>query len=84
MTQRIVVHQENDLENSTESLVYLEKILDKWSATKFSEPFLSLISRSNSYSNRVQLMSLGLVSFLANKYLKAAWSVNTITFEHRR
>jgi hypothetical protein len=50
-------------------------IRNKWSAIEFSTPFLSLISKSNSWSRRIHLMSLGLVSFLVRRYFRAAWSV---------
>jgi hypothetical protein len=49
--------------------------LDKWSATKFSTPFLSLISMSNSWSKRIHQINRGLASFLVRRYLRAAWSV---------
>ena len=41
--------------------------------------FLSLISRSNYCSKSTNLINLGFASFLANAYLKATWSMNTIT-----
>ena len=48
---------------------------DKWSATEFSTPFLSLISRSNSWSRRIHLINLGLASFLVKRCLSTTWSV---------
>lgn len=54
--------------------------LDKWFATWFSLPFLSWISRSNSWNNKIHLMSLGLESGLVNKYLITTWSMYRTTF----
>ena len=51
--------------------------LDKWSATTFSTPFLSLIWRLNSWSKRIHHINLALASCLVSKYFKAEWSVNT-------
>jgi hypothetical protein len=34
--------------------------------------FLSFISKSNSWRNRIHLINLGLASFLVSKYFKAA------------
>jgi hypothetical protein len=50
-------------------------ILDKWSATEFFTPFLSFISKSNSWSSKIHLINRGLASFLVSKYFKVAWSV---------
>ena len=52
---------------------------DRWSATRFSVPFLSLISRLNSFNRRTYLISLGFASFLVIRYLMAEWSACTIT-----
>ena len=52
---------------------------DRWSATRFSIPFLSLISRSNSCNRRTHYISLYFASFLLIRYLMADWSLCTIT-----
>ena len=49
------------------SMLDSTKILEMWSAIVFLEPFLSKISRSNSYSRRIHLISLGFVSFLDSR-----------------
>ena len=43
--------------------------------------FLSLISISNSCRRNTHLMSLGFESCFVSRYLRAAWSVYTITFD---
>ena len=45
------------------------------SATEFSLPFLSLISKSNSWRSSTHYINHGLASFLESKYFKAAWLV---------
>lgn len=52
----------------------------RWSSTKFFVPFLSLISKSNSCSNRIRRINLGLASFFFSRYSNVAWSKNTIIF----
>ena len=47
----------------------------KWSATEFLLPFLSFISKSNSWRSSTHRMSRGLASFLERKYFRAAWLV---------
>ena len=42
-------------------------IRDRWSATVFSSPFLSFISRSNSWSKRIHLIRRGLASFFGEQ-----------------
>ena len=51
------------------SWLFILVMHDKWSATEFSTPFLSLISRSNSWSRRIHLINLSLASFLVKRYL---------------
>jgi hypothetical protein len=53
-------------------------------ATKFSESFLSQISKLNSYSSRIQRISLGLASFFLSKYLSATWSKKITIFVHSK
>ena len=55
-------------------------ILERWSTTQLSAPFLSLISKSNSWRSTIQRMSRCLASFLVKRYFSAAWSIYTITF----
>ena len=45
---------------------------DKWSATTFSTPFLSLIVRLNSWHSGIHLVKQGLVSCFDSKYFSAA------------
>ena len=54
---------------------------DKWSAITLSDPFLSLIVRSNSWSKRIQRIKRDLASFLTKRYLSAEWSVKTVMCE---
>ena len=59
-------------------------IRERWSATPFYTPLLSLISMSNSWSSRIHRKSLGFASFFWIKYFNAAWSMWTTTFEPTR
>ena len=54
-------------------------ILLRWSATRFYAPLLSRISKSNSWSQSIHLISRGFDFAFFNRYLRAAWSVNTTT-----
>jgi len=56
-------------------------ILLRWSATKFCTLLLSQISKSNSWSQSIHLINRGLDSAFFNRYLRAAWLVNTTTGE---
>lgn len=46
-----------------------------------STHFLSLISKSNLWSSKIQYINLGLLSFLITKYILVSWSVKTITLD---
>ena len=59
-------------------------ILDKWSATTFSTPFLSLISRSNSCKRSIHRISLAFASFFCIKYFRAEWSVKIVVLDPSR
>ena len=59
--------------------VFFTCILKRWTATRFSAPFLPLISRSNYYRSWIQRMSCGLASFLVKRYFGTTWSMCTIT-----
>jgi len=48
---------------------------ERWSTITFTLPFLSLISKSNSWSKRTYLINRGLELGLVNKYFMAEWSV---------
>jgi len=53
------------------SLEHHGSILERWSIIRFSNPFLSLISKSNSWRSNTHLMSQGFASCFANRYLMA-------------
>jgi len=55
--------------NSLESSSCLMR--ERWSATRFSTPFLSQIFKLNSWRSKTHLINLGLASFFASKYLRA-------------
>ena len=59
-------------------------ILLWWSATRFCAPLLSRISKSNSWSQSIHLISRGFDSAFFIRYLRAARSVNTTTGEPSR
>ena len=57
-----------------DSHALLVTILNRWSVTQFSKPFLSLISQSNSWSSIHHLINLCFASFFSVRCFKVAWS----------
>ena len=67
-----------------DSHISLVTILKRWSATRFSDPFLSLITQLNFWSSMIHLINQGFASFFSTRYFKVAWSMKTMAWDHMR
>ena len=81
IANNILSRNSSQIGSSFSSPSFSSSNFTRWSATTFSDPFLSLISISNSYKSITYHMSLSFESFLFKRYFNTAWFVYTITLE---